>query len=578
MDTHWITKNVCQQTTDILQQGLGSSKILATLLAGNGIKTVESAKHFLQPRLQDLKDPFEISCLRPAVKRLLEAIHKREMVYIIGDYDVDGVTSTTLLVSILREFGLRPEYFVPLRMEEGYGLSIAVLERVLERKKPDLLIALDCGTNSSQEVAFLRQKGIDVLIVDHHQSKESPSQDCILINPHVWDGEGKPWSNFCTVGLVFKLVHGLLKELRNQGNDTAHTLSLKEYLDLVAMGTIADLVPLLDENRILARYGLMRLQNTKRQGLHALFDVSGMNAGQEVLPNDVAFKLSPRINASGRLADAKLPIDMLLSPNYDYCLGIATALQDMNRERQDIEKTISDEAFKIAGNMVEKGKLGLVIFSESWHPGVVGIVAGKLCRSFHRPSIVLGLEGDMAKGSGRSIPGLNLVEILSQCSDLLEAWGGHPMAIGIAVHRSKVDAFKERFQDLVTKALNGVLPTPTLEISAWVDQKELGTTILEEFSMLHPFGQANPEPILGIHNVLLDRDPLIFGRDNAHCRFSIRCANNEYISCVAWHFGKNKPPVNKPTDFAIKIGWNRWNGKRIPQIEVLDWRLSQKSQ
>ena len=279
---------------------LGVSPILSALILQRGYTDPLRAKMFLSPKLANLDDPFRLKNLRKAVLRIIEAIEKRQNILVFGDYDVDGITSTTLLVSILRLFGLNPSYFVPRRMEEGYGLSEAALERALSSGKTDLLIALDCGTNAEEAVNYIHSRGIDLIVVDHHQAKDATAQNHILINPHVFDFEGAPWRQLCTVGLVFKLAHGLIKEMRNRSDKRSWEINLKDYLDLVALGTVADLVPLVDENRILARNGIKRLKSTRRTGIQALIQASGIALGDDITPVDISFKLGPRINASGR--------------------------------------------------------------------------------------------------------------------------------------------------------------------------------------------------------------------------------------------------------------------------------------
>ncbi|MCC5835846.1 MAG: single-stranded-DNA-specific exonuclease RecJ, partial [Opitutales bacterium] len=399
-----------------LSQRLEVSEVIATLLWERDQRDTSIARDFLNPRLAGLDDPFALKNLRAVVSRIRKALERSESVVVYGDYDVDGVTSTVLLMHILSRFGVTPKAFVPHRLEEGYGLSTEALERVLESGKPDLLIAVDCGTNSREPVAFLRERGIDVIILDHHASKEALPEDCLLVNPHLQDtdkGE-QPWTNLSAVGIVFKVVHGLLKELRAEGDDLAHEIQLKDFLDLVALGTICDLVPLIGENRILARHGLRLIQKGQRIGICALMEASGWRPGDEITPIDVSFRLGPRINASGRLADASGPIELLLSDDWQFARNSANELDAFNRERQAIEKEITATAI----DMVEtefNDQLGLVLHHPDWHSGVVGIVASRIANRYHRPTLVLGAEGAEIKGSGRSIPGVNLVEVLQHC-------------------------------------------------------------------------------------------------------------------------------------------------------------------
>lgn len=567
----WRHQELCRRTVSALARQLEVSEVVAGLLVQRGLSDPDEAELFLHPQLAQLDDPFRITNLAAAADRLLRAMAAGERILILGDYDVDGVTSTVLLVSIMRVFGIFPRYMVPLRLEEGYGLTQEVVERALAEAPVDLFIALDCGTNSVDEVRYLRQQGADVIIVDHHRSKEDLPEDCLLVNPHVHDGENQPWSQLCTVGLAFKLAHGMLKRLRAQGDETAMRVRLKDYLDLVALGTVADLVPLIAENRIMARYGLRSLQNCQRQGILALFEASGLTLGQEITPVDISFRLGPRINASGRLADASVPIEMLLSEDWSMCSRLAGMLNDVNRERQEIERGITGDA-EAKVLQEQPDACAVVLFGEFWHPGVVGIVAGKLARRFRRPCVVLGQEGNCAKGSARSIEGINLVEALQSCNHLLEAWGGHPMATGVSVPMENLEDFRAAFTKAVQHQILAGLPEVAVEVSFWIRPDELGPDLLNQLALLHPFGEANPEPIIGVRNVCMEFPPEEFGTHNY--RFQVPVGAGRWVSGVAWRKADKIPPHGELLDLAVKLNWNQWNGRRYPQVEMVDWRPS----
>jgi single-stranded-DNA-specific exonuclease len=446
-----------------------------------------------------------------------------------------------------------------------------VIDRALGERPAGLVIAVDCGTNSTKEIRYIKSKGADVIIVDHHRRTCEEPIPAILVNPHVNDGSDEPWKHLCSVGLVFKLVHGIVKALRDDGDPTAFKIQLKEYLDLVAMGTIADLVPLVAENRILAHRGLKMLESTRREGLHALFQVSGMELGHPVLSTDISFKLGPRINASGRLADAELTVRMLLSRNLPQCLEMAQELDSMNRERQDIERSIVEEADTyIEENL--KGCDGYVLYSSDWHPGVVGIVAGRLSRKHNVPTIVLGKEGHLAKGSGRSVPGINLVEVLGECCELLDSWGGHPMATGVSLDLGNLELFQNAFDKAVKNALEGNATEPEIEIAAYISPDDICQDFMDTVSMLNPFGEGNPEPVFGLKRIRLAQCPEPFGED--HFRFCLRSTGGIYLSGVAWKKAGNLPPIDENIDLAIKLNWNVFNGRRSLQMELIDWKVS----
>lgn len=553
----------------------GVSPVLAELLLRNGHRDPDALARFLAPALSGLNDPFLLRSLTQAATRLRGAIERREAIAVLGDYDVDGVSSTALLVGVLRAFGLAPHFVVPRRSEDGYGLSRTAIDRALTAGKPALFLALDCGTNSHEEVAYLCAQGIDVIVIDHHRSTEKPLSQGLLINPHVHadeTGADAPWRDLCTVGLVFKLMHGLLKQLRAENHPVALTMKLRDQLDLVALGTVADLVPLLGENRILARHGLKVLQEAARPGLRSLMAVAGVKPELGIQPVDIAFRLGPRINASGRLADAALSVELLLSRDIAFCNDTARQLDAFNRERQDIERKITEEAERMIETEYAASP-GIVLFSEAWHPGVVGIVAGRVSRKYNRPCVVLGNEGDLAKGSGRSIDGLNLVEILSGCGGELASWGGHPMAVGIAIQKTRLDVFRGVFAEAVRVHAGGDITARQLDVAAWLQPDQVSEQLMTELEVLHPFGQGNPEPVFGVSGVVLKQAPEVFKQ--LHFRFQFDNGRGRRLHGVAWKLANRLPPVGVPLDLAVEITWNHFNDRKLLQLELIDWRQAE---
>ena len=559
---------------EALSKRSGVSRVLAELLLRAGLGEAEATAAFLQPALARLNDPFLLHNLEAAATRLRQAIAQREQVAVLGDYDVDGVTSTALLVMILRRFGLNPRFVVPRRSEDGYGLSRSAIDRALEAGRPDLFVALDCGTNSHAEAAYLRAQGIDVIVIDHHRSTEQALDECLLINPHVHAGAADSdlaWRHLCTVGLVFKLCHGLLKQLRGENHPVAFRIKLRDHLDLVAMGTIADLVPLKGENRILARHGLRILQDTQRPGLRALMEVAGVKPAQGLTPTDISFRIGPRINASGRLADAALSVELLLSDDKTFCVETAQQLDTFNRERQDIERAITEEAERLIEQEFS-ALAGIVLFAENWHPGVVGVVAGRVTRKYNRPCVVLGNEGDMAKGSGRSVDGVNLVEVLGACCEHLTSWGGHPMAVGVALPKVHLDSFRARFAETVRAQAGGDIAEARLDLAAWITPEQITERLMDELDSLHPFGQGNPEPVFGVGGVVLRHAPEVFKEQ--HFRFRVEDGRGRGLHGVAWKLAHRRPPVGVPIDLAVELKWNHFNHRKLLQLGLIDWRLS----
>ncbi len=568
----WTSIEIDEPKALALAERLGLSKVVSQLLVQRGISTAEKAEEFLRPRLAQLDNPFEMTNLEAAVERIERAIEGKESVIVFGDYDVDGVTSTVQLVSMLRSLELEPRYCVPRRMDEGYGLSRDAIDRVFDGDIPQLFIALDCGTNAHEPIAYLRELGVDVIIVDHHQTKTEAPVDCIFVNPHVNDPEDAPWRDLCTAGLVFKLLHGLLKHRREANDPRVESIQLKDYLDLVAMGTVADLVPLHGENRILSWFGLRHLRANGRIGVRALAEVAGIDSGQEMASSDISFKIAPRINASGRLADASLPINLLLQDDYSACRKIAQELDEMNKERQSIERGIAKKAEeRAAAEFADEP--GIVLFGDDWHPGVVGIVASRVSRHFHKPCVILGCEGDEAKGSGRSVASVNLVEVFQRCAHLLGHWGGHPMAAGVSLKAADVSAFKDCYLESLKTLYPDGLPEPSLAISAWLTPDELGESLLEELDRLHPFGQGNPEPVFGLRGVVLDELPHAFGEGNFRFRMPVQSGAKRGVAGIAWRLGE-PPEPGQAIDMAIRFAWNYWRDNRYPQATLVDWKPS----
>jgi single-stranded-DNA-specific exonuclease len=568
----WTHTPPLADEVEALCKGAGVTRVLAELLLRAGQRDPALAGAFLQPSLATINDPFLLKNLQAGAARLRQAIAKNEKVVVLGDYDVDGVSSTALLVMILRRFGLTPRFVVPRRSEDGYGLSRSAIDRALEGGLPDLFVALDCGTNSHEEAAYLRAQGIDVMVIDHHRSRERVLSDGILINPHVDADETNAdaaWRHLCTVGLVFKLCHGLLKQLRIENHPTAFQIKLRDHLDLVALGTVADLVPLLGENRVMARHGLRILQDTQRPGLRALMEVASVKPEHGLSPTDISFRLGPRINASGRLADAALSVELLISDDEQFCSETAAQLDAFNRERQDIERGITEEADRL----IEAHFLalpGIVLFHEDWHPGVVGIVAGRVTRKYNRPCVVLGNEGDMAKGSGRSVDGVNLVEVLGTCCENLSSWGGHPMAVGISLAKVHLESFRTRFAEAVRAHAGGDISEARLDISVWLMPEQINERFMDELDSLHPFGQGNPEPVFGVRGVVLRAHPEIFKEQ--HFRFHFDDGRGRRLHGVAWKMAQRLPPLGVPLDFAVELKWNHFNNRKLLQLGLIDWR------
>ncbi|MFM7606218.1 MAG: single-stranded-DNA-specific exonuclease RecJ [Prosthecobacter sp.] len=482
----WLVKPAAEGADELAAE-TGLPTLLTHLLTQRGINTAEKARDFLVPKLASLGDPRMLPDMPAAVIRLLRAVDEQQQVVLYGDYDVDGVTSMALLYLVLEAYGLDAKLFLPSRMEEGYGLSHDGLTKCFETHgKPDLLVALDCGTTSLSETTWLAEQGVDCVIVDHHELSPQGRPQChALVNPKL----ANDWQYFCTAGLVFKLAHALLK------TRPVPNFDLKDTLDLVALGTVADLVPLVSENRLLVRRGLEALAQTQRLGLRALKQLAGVDG--LVQTHHVSFRLGPRLNAAGRLDTASTALELLLANETDKAAELANLLEAHNKDRQGVEQVVHAEAESMLATLGNLEQLSAIVLgSRNWHPGVIGIVASRISRLCHRPTILVSFdENGIGKGSGRSIPGFSLVEAIDICRDHLRGGGGHAMAAGISVEEAKLDLFRAAFATAARKALSDEAMTPVLELDAEVKLKELTLSFLENYKLMEPFGQKNSEPL-----------------------------------------------------------------------------------
>lgn len=531
---------------------------VASLLWQRGFRDRDQVRAFLDPRLQSLGDPFQLTDLRPAAERILQGIAAKEKMVVFGDYDVDGITSSALMWRILKRLGADVETFLPLRMEEGYGLSQDGVERCVELHQPKVLIAVDCGTTAVKQVAWLRERGIDVIIIDHHALPPELPAAHALVNPQ----RDRALEYLASVGLVFKVCHGLLK-LAGEGSNK---IDLREYLDLVAMGTVADIVPLVEENRILVRRGLRQLEHTLWPGLKALIEVSQVSF--PVTAQDVGFRLGPRLNASGRLGDAMRSLRLLLTDDRTEAVTIAAELNRNNRERQTVETdTFLQAEAQLQETFDPARDWGIVLSGQDWHWGVIGIVASRLQKRYHRPTIIIGLNSEgMGKGSGRSIDGISLVKALQDSAELLELFGGHDMAAGLNIRAERIAAFREKFSRHVRAQAGDDVFQSTLDLSGTISLPEVSDPLYRQFEELAPFGRMNAEPVFLFESIAYTRPPQHFGKN--HVKIFVRGQRTE-IEAVG--FGQGTHDWSKvPTQIAGTLDWDDYHNR--VQIRIIDWR------
>jgi single-stranded-DNA-specific exonuclease len=556
-------RELCQNLADALE----ISPLLAQCLLNRGLGGAEESSRFLQPRLKNLADPFLIPNMAAAVDRLLTARQRGELLVIFGDYDVDGVTSTALLTETLGALGWRVERYLPHRLEEGYGLSRDGVERCLQKYAPQLLLAVDCGSTAVEVIAWLREKGIDVMVLDHHQVSEPAPAAVALVNPQL----GGAFLELCSVGLAFKLVHALLKRMRQDGLAEAEAVDLRAQLDLVALGTIADLVPLTGENRIFVSAGLERLNATARPGLIALKAVASTPAVAGSY--EVAFQLAPRLNAAGRMEDAQDALRLLLTPDAAEAGILARGLDDRNRHRQGIERAICDEVTALLRPRFDAAREFVIVEGRAeWHIGVVGIVASRVLQEFYRPTIILGSDGVSWRGSGRSIEGFDLAAALRGCADLVLRHGGHAMAAGLSIEPGNVGLLRQRLNELARCALSQEQLRPSLKLDAEVAPSALTLEQVEDLGRLDPVGQANPAARVALRGLSHARPPQRMGKENQHAKLRV-AAGGRTLAGVWWNC-RGAPLPTDPFDLACTPTVNNYMGRRAVQLRILDWQPS----
>jgi single-stranded-DNA-specific exonuclease len=472
-----------------LANQLKISPLLAQCLLNRGFSEPAAITAFLQPRLKQLADPFLLPNMAPAVERLFLARERKEPLVIFGDYDVDGVTSTALLLEVFQKLGWSAASYLPHRMDEGYGLSQDAVENCLKKFPVTLLLAVDCGSTTVNSISWLRERGVDVLVVDHHQVSSPAPPATALVNPQL--SAPPAFTELCSVGLAFKLVHALIKRGRETGLPGAAEFDVRPLLDLVALGTIADLVPLTGENRILVSAGLERLNTTQRPGLVALKRVA--QTPSPVGSYEVGFQLAPRLNAAGRLETAEASLHLIRARDLADALPLAQRLDACNRERQQIERGIVENVLAtVEAKFQAEHDLVIVEGHPSWHIGVVGIVAARVLQKFYRPTIIVGGDGVEWRGSGRSIAGFDLAAALRECGDVLLRHGGHAMAAGVSLAPANLETFRTRLNEVARRALKAADLQPPLLLDAEVGLEEMTLPTLAHLDQLKPAGQGNP--------------------------------------------------------------------------------------
>ncbi len=563
-----------------LAQQCRISPLFAQCLINRGLRDAAGVVTFLEPRLRALSDPFLLPGMGTAVDRLFHARARNEKVTIFGDYDVDGVTSTTLLLEFLRALGWQVQAYIPDRFDEGYGLSMEAVENCLKLHPAQLLLAVDCGSTSVQSIAQLKEQGVDVIVLDHHQISDPAPAAAALVNPRLLGATGASpggtqppaaplVQDLCSAGLAFKLAHALLKRAREQGLPGAMDFDLRGCLDLVALGTVADLVPLLGENRILVAAGLERLSQTKRPGLIALKEVS--RCPERLGPIDVGFQLAPRLNAAGRVETALDALNLLMASDAVEAASLAQKLDAHNRERQRLERSIAEEAMEAVKARFNPDQDYVIVEGQDlWHVGVVGIVASRVLQQFYRPTIIVGSDGVSLRGSGRSIQGFDLAAALRECGDLLLRHGGHAMAAGLSLSPQNLEAFRTRLNEVARSRLKAEDLQRVLRVDSEAALGEVTVAQVEAWEKVGPCGQGNP-PLHFFSRELTHQKPVMrMGTEKQHAKLWVTDGKTTH-EAVWWGAGKETMPEGR-FDLAFVPQINEYNGRKTAQLKVLDWR------
>ena len=574
LNKRWVLRNPTLETADQIASSLGLFPVVARLLINRKVEGVDEAEMFVKAELASLHDPFLMSGMELAVDRILMAIKNKESIRLFCDYDVDGVTSAAFLTHFFRDIGITVGYYLPERMKEGYGLNENAV-RAITKEGASLMITADCGITAVREVELARSLGLDVIITDHHQvGSEGLPKAVAVLNPHRSNCD-YPYRFLSGVGLAFKLAVAVRTSLYKKMNWNKDQLpNMKRHLDLVALGTIADVAPLTGENHTLVRHGLEVLATTDKAGLVALKAVSDVD--NRVTVRSVGFALGPRLNAAGRLGKADNGFHLLTSVDLKEAKELAQELNVINQERKDIQKLVQDEAEYLIGREVnlEEDRV-IVLASENFHSGVVGIVASRVVEKYFRPAVLIALENGVGKGSGRSIPHFNLHRAFTECATHLAQFGGHAYAAGLTINENNLDLFRNAINEVGRRVLSDENLVPELFLDESIKISEIDATLHEQVTFLEPFGAENPSPVFLVQNISVYRLKRI-GREESHVRFQA-VQGDARIDAVGFNLAEEFTSIDEKldkVDLACEFQVNDWGGRNKLELKVLDLRYS----
>lgn len=541
-----------------LEENFKINSLLGTILANRGI-TVENAREFLNPNRHDFYNPFEMPDMEKAVNRILQAIEKKEKIIIYGDYDVDGITSITVLKSFLQDRGMLVDSYIPNRLNEGYGLNKEAITKIANENYT-LMITVDCGITGIEEVDLANSLRIDTIITDHHEPIEILPNAIAVVDCKRKNNK-YPFRELAGVGVAFKLSQAISMKLNLEEKEYL------KYLDIVSIGTISDIVPLVDENRVITLLGLKLVKCTKNIGLKAILKEAGYS---KIDSTTISFGVAPRLNACGRMGEANKGLDLLLTKNPDEAQSLSTEINDYNYKRQQEEKRIFEEA----NNQIKEGNLedeeAIILKGDGWHHGVIGIVASKITDTYFKPSILICYEGDdIGKGSGRSIPGFDLHKALMKCQNSLDGFGGHSMAVGVSVKEENFEQFKSEFLK-IAKESNLSDIEQVLNIDGILNIDQITKQMVESLSLLEPFGEANKMPIFAFKNLKIDSIRSL--TDGKHLKLTLKSNNNYYVNAIGFNLGylAEDYKIGDKIDVAGNLEINSFNGVDSIQINLKD--------
>jgi len=567
----WVLRPVDSAVARQLASALNVSPIVAGLLVSRGYADRAAAESFLKPPLEHLHDPFLMKGMPEGVKRLLHAIEHQEPVLIYGDYDVDGTTGTAVLLRALRMLGATAGYHVPHRFTEGYGIQQAALEKAASAGYK-LVVSVDCGIRAHEPLVWARKNGLDVIITDHHlpDEDEGAPPAFTVLNPNQ-DGCTYPDKNLAGVGVAFKLVHALFRE---RGRESV----VPGFLKMVAIGTVADVAKLVGENRAIVALGLSDLPKAVNYGLRALIDIAGCGDGAEVNAYDLGFRIGPRINAAGRMDAASAVVDLFNAKDREEARRLAEHLDTRNRERMEMQREIFNRAIEEfeSGPDQDHQTHAAVIAGDDWHRGVIGLAASKIAERLNRPCVVISFEGDIGHGSARSIEAYHLFNGLTACRDLLDKFGGHSHAAGLAIRRECLPEFRRRLNEHAASCLTEDDLTPAIAIDAEVAATDLGFELSKELRMLEPFGAGNPRPVLATRGLRVMGEPQII--KDQHLKFRVAGDNNRPFEAIWWRGAEEadvKPQPDQRIDLAYEFEAQAWMGDVRLQLSVRDLKNSE---